>query len=103
MRNLSGTTTQDVKKKWSFQTGDRSREVQFAWNPMVDGDFQKLENGLSKGVVPNFQTDFTVIQLFESMFMYLALRIMCLLGSAFLRPTPRVVSSDSYKYGRSSH
>ena len=46
--NLSGTTTLDVKKEWSFQTGGRYRQVQFAWNPMVDGIFHKLENGLSR-------------------------------------------------------
>ena len=41
-------TTLDVKKKWSPQTGGRSRQVQFAWNPVVDRIFQKLENGLSR-------------------------------------------------------
>ncbi len=45
---MSGTTTLDVKKKWSFQTGGRSRQVQFARNPMKDRNFQKLENGLSR-------------------------------------------------------
>ncbi len=57
--NLSGTTTLDVKKRWSFQTGGYFREVRFAWNPMVGRHFQKLENGLSRqgglsrGVVPD--------------------------------------------------
>ena len=46
--NLSGTTTLNVKKKWSFQTGVRSRKVQFAWNPLADRIFHKLENGLSR-------------------------------------------------------
>ena len=37
----------DVKKKWSFETGGNSRQVQFARNPMVNEIFQKLKNGLS--------------------------------------------------------
>ena len=51
-------TTLDVKKKWSFQIGGHSRQVQFAWNPVEDRNIQKLENdlfrqgGLSRGVVP---------------------------------------------------
>ena len=45
---LSGTTTLDVKKEWSFQTGCRSRQVQFAWNSMVNRNFHKLETGLSR-------------------------------------------------------
>ena len=43
---LSGTTTLDVKEKWSFQTGGHFRQVQFAWN--LDRTFHKLENGLSR-------------------------------------------------------
>ena len=44
--NLSGTTALNAMKKWSFQTGGRSRQVLLAWNPMVDRIFHKLENGL---------------------------------------------------------
>ena len=39
--NLSGTSTLDVKKKWSFKTSGHSRKVQFAQNPMVDNIFHK--------------------------------------------------------------
>ena len=42
--NLSGTITLDVKK-YSFKTGGLSRQVQFAWDLMVDRNFQELENG----------------------------------------------------------
>ena len=45
---LSGTTTLNVTKKWSFQTGGRSKQVQCAWNPVVDRNFHKLEIGLSR-------------------------------------------------------
>ncbi len=47
---LSGTTTLDVKKRRSFQTGGRSRQVQFAWNPIDDRNFQKSENGRCRQV-----------------------------------------------------
>ncbi len=54
----------DVKKKWSFQTGVRSGEVQFAWNPMVDTIFHKLENGFSRQAslqTGSFQTGLPVL------------------------------------------
>ena len=49
--NLSAMTTLEVKKRWSFQTGGRSRQVQFTWNPILDRNFQKLENILPNRVV----------------------------------------------------
>ena len=36
------------QEKWSFQKGGRSRQVQFARNPKVNGIFHKLENCLSR-------------------------------------------------------
>ncbi len=38
----------DDKKKWSLETGGHSKEVQFAWNLMVDKNFNKFEIGLSR-------------------------------------------------------
>ena len=45
---MFGTTAQDVKKKWSLQTGGHYRQVQFAWNSVVDWIFHRMENGLSR-------------------------------------------------------
>ena len=44
-------TALNVKKKCFLHTGGRSRQVQFVWNPMVDRNFHKLENGLTNRVV----------------------------------------------------
>ena len=49
--NLSETTSQNIKKKWSFQTGGHSRKVQFAWIPLADRNFQELDMVFPERVV----------------------------------------------------
>ena len=53
--NLSSKTTLDVREKWSFLEGGCFRQVQSAWNLMVDRNFHKLKNDLSREGGIHFQ------------------------------------------------